>query len=367
DPGRGELSLAQPLALEFSADGERLFVAANGSRKVADLDSSGRVVDRIEVGGGPAGLALDERRGRLYVYHRFDLTISIVELASRKVVQTVPLRFNPEPPAVREGREYLYDGRASGRGDVSCGSCHIFADSDSLAWDLGDPLGTVEPNPLPRVPIQGYEPLKDFHPLKGPMATMSLRGLKGQGSMHWRGDRNGGRDAPRSDGLAFLAFRPFFRSLLGRPEELPLPAMEKLRDFVLTIRYPPNPIAQLDGTLTPMESAGKEIFDSRGSRDGLGGDGNACGDCHALPTGADGRGAFITLPQDFKVPHLRGLYARVGMFGFSLPDIEREAPFTLSPAPTPHLGHQVRGFGFLHEGAVPTLFNFFRLMTRDFT
>ncbi|MFM7173570.1 MAG: hypothetical protein ACKO4U_11115, partial [Caldilinea sp.] len=30
-----------------------------------------------------------------------------------------------------------------------------------------------------------------FHPMKGPMSTQSLRGLAGQGPMHWRGDRTG--------------------------------------------------------------------------------------------------------------------------------------------------------------------------------
>ena len=32
---------------------------------------------------------------------------------------------------------------------------------------------------------------EQFHPLKGPMTTQTLRGLKGHGSQHWRGDRMG--------------------------------------------------------------------------------------------------------------------------------------------------------------------------------
>ena len=34
----------------------------------------------------------------------------------------------------------------------------------------------------------------DFHPMKGPMTTQSLRGMDGQGPMHWRGDRTAGND-----------------------------------------------------------------------------------------------------------------------------------------------------------------------------
>ena len=41
----------------------------------------------------------------------------------------------------------------------------------------------------------------EFHPLKGPMTTQSLRGMVGAGAMHWCGDRNGGFDAPILHGL----------------------------------------------------------------------------------------------------------------------------------------------------------------------
>jgi len=66
------------------------------------------------------------------------------------------------------------------------------------------------------------------------------------------------------------------------------------------------------------------------------------------------------------VAHLRNLYQKVGMFGYAMPDIlEDRLPgqsgTRLQPVPTPHLGDQVRGFGFLHDGSVPTLANFFRL------
>ncbi|HLU48012.1 MAG TPA: hypothetical protein VK116_08000, partial [Planctomycetota bacterium] len=47
-------------------------------------------------------------------------------------------------------------------------------------------------------------------------------------------------------------------------------------------------------------------------------------------------------------------------FGYALPNVTRE-PMVPEPTPTPHLGDQVRGFGFLHDGSIPTLFNFFRV------
>jgi YVTN family beta-propeller protein len=348
-----------------AAGGETLYVAAFGSRKVGVLNAAAEVQDRIQVGGGPSGLALDEARHRLYVMNRFDQTISIADTDTRMEAQVVPLGYNPEPAVVRDGRPVLYDAPASGHGDAACASCHVFADFDSLAWDLGDPNGVVVDNPLVRVSVQGNNSLQDFHPMKGPMTTQSLRGMDGAGAMHWRGDRNGvNAGAPNPDPFdekqAFMHFRPAFQGLLGKAAEEPVAEMEKFRDFILAVKYPPNPIAKIDGTLTATQTAGKQIFDSSGSRTGLGGDGSKCQDCHASALGTDGHGSFELEPQEFKVAHLRNLYQKVGMFGYALPNIVREPAIT-GPTPTPHLGDQVRGFGFLHDGSVPSLLNFFRI------
>ncbi|MEM7232128.1 MAG: DUF1553 domain-containing protein [Planctomycetota bacterium] len=357
-------SVAFPLGMEFSSDGEMLYVAAFGSSKVAVLDAAGAVIDRIDVGRGPSGLALSQSTQRLYVFNRFDQSISIVDTTTNREIGVVPIRYDPESSAVREGRPLLYDAANSGHGDSACASCHIFADFDSLSWDLGDPDADVIDNPVVRV--GGGSTLRDFHPLKGPMATQSLRGMLGAGPMHWRGDRNGGFDDPFSEEKAFLSFRPAFQGLLGMPEELPESEMKKFRDFILTVRYPPNPVAPLDGSLTTRQSAGKEIFDSNGSRTGLGGDGTSCATCHVLPLGTDGQGSTELLPQDMKVSHLRNLYQKVGMFGTAVPPLVRDVlnepgGDQLASTPTPHLGDQVRGTGFLHDGSVPTLFDFFRI------
>lgn len=362
-------SLAFPMQMVFSQDGEKLYVAAFGSDAVGVLNAAGVVVGRIPVGGGPSGLALDQERGRLYVMNRFDHTISIVDTQTETEIQTVPLRYSPEPEFIRQGRKLFYDARnSSGHGDNACASCHLFGDVDSLAWDLGDPNGIVEDNPIPPVPLPGHGPLGDFHPMKGPMATQSLRGLLGAGAMHWRGDRNGGHEAPFDEQEAFMAFRPAFRSLLGRASEFPEADMERLRDFVLTLSYPPNPVARIDGTLTDMQQAGKEIFESDGDRAGIGGGGSPCTSCHVPPLGTEGRGANEGFPQDMKVPHLRNLYQKVGMFGYAVPSVETDTPAKrLEPTPTSHMGDQVRGFGYKHDASTPTLINFLRVPTGQFT
>ncbi len=363
-------SLAFPLDMAFSRDGQRLFLTAFGSAKVAVLDAGGSVLSRIDVGGGPCGLALHEGLGRLFVLNRFDLTISIVDTESLREVGRKRLAHNPEPAEIRQGRPLLYDARLSGHGDSACASCHIFGDLDSLAWDLGDPDGVVEDNPLEAVEVQfGGLPLTDFHPIKGPMTTQSLRGMRDAGAMHWRGDRNGGHEAPFDSREAFMAFRPAFEKLLGG-EELERERMQAFADFALTLRYPPNPIAPLDGSLTPPQERGRDLFNSSGERNGPGGDGDPCFSCHTLPLGADGRASFEGLTQDMKVPHLRNLYQKVGMFGYALPSIlegQGTVGIVFEERPTAHLGDQVRGFGYLHDGSIPNLFNFFRFPLQIFT
>ncbi|HEY8515061.1 MAG TPA: hypothetical protein VIS07_06085 [Candidatus Binatia bacterium] len=365
-PSTAQHSLATPLGMAVTSDGSKLYVAAFGSSKIGVFDTAALENDSFTpnaashiqlAGGGPTGLVLDEARNRLYVLTRFDNSIAIVDLASNTEVDTVAL-YNPEPPVIVNGRPLLYDASfTSSNGEASCSSCHIFADFDSLAWDLGNPDDVVLNNPLPfRIGPLGIP--KDFHPLKGPMTTQSLRGMANHGSMHWRGDRTGGNDpdsGPFNEIRAFEKFNPAFVGLIGRTSELSASDMRAFADFILTVTYPPNPIRNLDNSLTAQQQAGRNTYFGRVT-DVL----FNCNGCHTLdpnvnPTpdgsfsvntgffGTDGFGTFEGEPQMFKVAHLRNAYQKVGMFGI---------------APSPHLGPQVRGFGFLHDGAVDTVFNF---------
>ena len=102
-------SLALPADLQVAADGTA-YMAGNGSARIGVFNAAGNVVARINVGGGPTGLALDEPRQRLYVLNRFDETLSVIDTASRAELRRVQLGFNPEPTDVRIGRRFLFDG-----------------------------------------------------------------------------------------------------------------------------------------------------------------------------------------------------------------------------------------------------------------
>jgi len=190
--------------------------------------------------------------------------------------------------------------------------------------------------------------------------------------MHWRGDRTGGNDAASAqpdsgsfDEVAgFMKFNPAFQDLLGSSSQLATSDMQNFATFILQNTYPPNPIRNLDNSLTADQQAGKNFF--MGITKGAPSDTlKTCNGCHVLDAtgnsqysvarpgffGTDGQSSFENETQLFKVPHLRNLYQKVGKFGMS--------PEPLFPAdPTPFMGDQIRGFGFLHDGSIDTLFRF---------
>jgi DNA-binding beta-propeller fold protein YncE len=351
-------SLATPVGMAVTSDGATLYVAAFGSAKIGVFNTSELEADsfqpdsddHIELSaGGPAGLVLNENTDRLYVLTRFDSSISVIDTNQRQEIDHVSMH-SPEPSGITGGRRFLYDAQASSsNGEASCSSCHIFGDFDSLAWDLGNPDDDVLNNPLPfRIgplpPVPNSDP--DFHPLKGPMTTQTLRGMAGHGSMHWRGDRTGGNDPDSNDFdefRAFEKFNPAFPGLLGRASELDPEDMASFAEFILTVTMPPNPVRALDNSLNANQQAGRNFYFGPISDTVFN-----CNGCHTLNPaqgffGGDGFSTFEGETQMFKVPHLRNAYQKVGMFGI---------------LGLPHQGPQVRGTGYLHDGAVDTVFHF---------
>jgi DNA-binding beta-propeller fold protein YncE len=360
-------SLSTPLGLEFSADGSKVYVAGFGSDRIGVYDVAGlengtfsvQAADHIPVvGGGPS--AVLRIGGRLYVPTRFDNALRVLDLATKAELQRIPLS-NPEPAEVIAGRRFLYDANlTSSNGEASCASCHLFGDQDDLAWDLGDPDGDVAINTNPFNPVTPAfiipAAIRNFHPHKGPMTTQSLRGMANMGPQHWRGDRQGNEVA------AFQAFNVAFPGLLGRDEGLlPGAQMTAFRQFALLLRYPPNPIRALDNTLRnppsgPSEQDGATLYGVSAPApitDGLA----DCEGCHTVNAaaghfGGNGQTTFDAEPQVFKVPHLRNLYQKVGMFGN--PDLGNTTDVDFD-----HQGPQIRGTGFNHDGSIDTAFRFF--------
>jgi DNA-binding beta-propeller fold protein YncE len=415
-------SVAFPQDLAFSSDGSKLYVVAQGSQKLAiyntaDVDGgtiTPSLASQVTLsGGGPTGVALDEVSGRAYVLTRFNNSISIVNTATKSEVGTVSM-FSPEPESVVDGRKYLYDANlTSQHGTTACASCHIGGDKDELGWDLGNPGGG--PLPITKLGVNGINSVftidpaiisallpaftnifKFNMPLKGPMTTQSLRGMDNHGAMHWRGDRNGAiqqSGAPFIDpatnapvvsaqpnagifdeNKAFMSFNVAFPGLIGASAQLSEHDMQEFTDFILQQSYPPNPIRNLDNSLTAEQEKGRAFYFNHvtladGTQKELPSDRFFnCNGCHTLDAtanmgstahpgffGTDGKLSFEFETQIFKVPHLRNMYTKIGMFGSSPDDIQ-PGTLILQQAPA---ADQVRGFGFQHDGSLGQLEHFF--------
>ena len=400
-------SLSTPLEMVLSADGTTLYVAAFGSSKVGvystaaleddSFDPVARSAFHLSVsGGGPSGLVLDSARDRLYVATRFDNGVSVMDLSTRREIQHLTLT-NPESSAITLGRRFLYDAQiSSSNGEASCAACHIFGNTDHLAWDLGDPDADVVRTPINikveagalGSSINGSGDAKALHPMKGPMGTQTLRGMANHGSMHWRGDRVDGffgkdtrTEPPFNADLSFRNFIEAFQGLLGKEAALPASDMQAFANFALAIVPPPNPVRSLDNSLNAAQTRGRLFFmgcdgldagtgqtarcDANNRPLGLGhfaagvpltGLGFTCEGCHTLNPaqgffGTDGQFSFEALPQTMKIPHLRNLYDKVGMFGN--PPVSNE-----NNSDNAHKGSQMRGYGFSNDGTVDTLFRF---------
>lgn len=331
-------ALAQPTAMVFDPNGNFLYVAAFGTDRIAKLDASGNILARIEIGPaigsaveprtkrGPRGLALNANTQRLYVLNRISNTITIVDTSNDSVVGEIPIgSFDPTPAVIRQGRGFLYDAKLSGNGTAACAACHVDGEMDMVAWDLGNPQGNME------TVVDNLGLPHQMHPMKGPMATQTLRGLSTLEPFHWRGDRTN-----------FLHFNGAFNSLMGGPS-LSAADMNAYRDFINTIVFQPNPNQNLDRSFPTNfaggnAAAGLNTFTNESYTPGF-----RCINCHTLPAGSDrllrSAGGGLEASQDFKAPHLRNLYQKLNF---------NKATGASS----------IGGFGLTHDGVEPDVVAF---------
>lgn len=385
-------SLGDPRDVGWKADGSRGYVAGMGSNNLAVVDATGvRLVSQpVPVGQGPCGLAMDEARGVLYVFNRFEGSLSIVSLTTETETARVPF-FDPTPAAIKNGRPFLYDThRTSGLGQASCASCHADARMDRLAWDLGDPAGSMKQvtnvatggkhNLGANIPgLNNSSSFTDFHPMKGPMTTQTMQDIIGKEPHHWRGDRDGIEE-----------FNGAFAGLLGDDVVLTPAEMQAFEDFLATIAFPPNPNRNMDNTLPtnlPLPghynsgrfgSAGEPMPNGNAQRGlntiyrrlarGIDRGTFACVTCHTLPTGlgpdrqlngtsfqtiapgpnGERHHALISVDgssqRALKTPQTRNMHEKVG------------CEFTFAPGSTQT--RSLSGFGFAHDGSVDSLTRF---------
>lgn len=331
EPARAT-ALAQPTSLVFSTDGSSAWTAAFASDRIAKIDpATGAVLQRIDIRTGadtsasamrgPRGLVLDEVRGRIYSLNKISSSVSVINTTSFALEAEVALgASDPIPALIRKGRGQLFDARLSGNGTNSCGMCHLDADRDGLAWDLGNPDGSMVTVFGANLSVHDTTPRPyDLHPMKGPMTTQTLRGMQQGAPFHWRGDKP-----------TLQSFNGTFHKLMGG-SVLSKDDIDNMADYLISVVHHANPNRNLDRTLPATLGAGvpeegRDLFNSHVK--------SHCITCHIHPQGTDHN---IDLPQEVglsqpvKNPPLRTLYQRQYYDG-------RAGAESLS------------GFGLLHDG-----------------
>jgi len=205
----------------------------------------------------------------------------------------------------------------------------VDGDLDKIAWNLGDPTGSMTSL------IQNGQTFL-FHPMKGPMTTQTLRGLLNLSPYHWRGDK-----------ADFAAFNPAFASLMGG-SELTTANMTAYTNFINTVLYLPNPNENLNRTMPTSLGGGNA---QNGETDFLtlvlsqrqtGGPLQTCNDCHTANPGPGSNRLLIPdKPQPLKNAQLRNVY--------------QKQLFTKASSST------IDGFGMDHSGDISTLQDFFSI------
>ena len=136
--------------------------------------------------------------------------------------------------------------------------------------------------------------------------------------------------------------------------------MDAFTDFIMTVNFPPNPFRNLDDTMpssitVPNQSGGgatatgnpnngQTLFINQRSTPAL----HPATTATRCPTGTTTNlfnGNAEGESQDFKIPHLRNMYEKVG-FNVIRPNLQSGNGTNIG------LPTQKKGFGFLHDGCV---------------
>ncbi|MDQ8202096.1 cytochrome c peroxidase [Pelagicoccus sp. SDUM812003] len=282
---------ANPWDVLISPDQKRLYVTLSGVHEVAFVDlpkllnlvastkadavvrlsQDVEVFDRLALGkrvqtggNGPRGMALDARRGTLYVANYFTNDISAMNAEDGELQAVIALGEEKKMTLWRRGELLFNDARICQQNYYSCASCHQEdATTDGLNWDL---INDGRGNP------------KNAKSLHDAMDTPPVM---------WSGVR-ANMYAGVAAGQRFLGFIPTEEN------------HEALMEYIGHPRRAPNPYLNED--VAALER-GKEIFYR-----------SRCHVCHVPPTFSDmrkhdlGLKASFELRSRFYTPSLRESY-----------------------------------------------------------
>jgi YVTN family beta-propeller protein len=288
-------AVSDPHGLALSPDEQWLVCAASGTQELLvyrlpglpfqdyggpgdhinpDLLKDAKRFQRISLGGRPMAVRFSKDGKQVFVANYLLNQIQIVDFPARKVARTISLGGPKEPSLARKGEGIFYDGKRSLDQWYSCHSCHYEGHTNAQAMDTRNDgsNGTFK-------------------------VVLSLRNVTHTGPWTWHGWQKD-LDAAMSKSIT--------DTMLGKE-----PAREDVKALIAyleTLRGPPNPYRNADGSLSKAAQRGEQVFKSEKA---------GCARCHSGPYFTDGRihevgtGSPRDVYKGYNPPSLLGVYDRV--------------------------------------------------------
>ncbi len=289
---------SNPRAAVYSPLGDYLFVALQGSNKVAVMDVfSGSQRVEIETPLAPQGLMIDAASGRLYVHNFMSRSVSVLDVSGLlsssnfsvtelETLSTVSSELLTESTLL--GKQIFYnadDTRMSRESYISCASCHVDGGHDGRTWDF----------------TERGEGLRNTITLQG-------RAGMGHGNVHWTANFDEIQDFENDirngfGGTGFLSDEDFSHTSnpLGNPKAGLNAELDALATYVSSLTgVGKSPAKNVDGSLSISAAAGRELFNELD-----------CTSCHAGQVFVDERRHVLPPLSEgtaFDTPTLLGLW-----------------------------------------------------------
>lgn len=265
---------SRPFGVAISPDKSRIFVSCEGSEVVIAIDtarllqfvrthpgphvqdlaaSAHYVIARIPVGRDPRGMVFSPDGSRLLVANRLDETISVIDVRTNRVTETIHLATPDRISVLRHGEQTFYTSRYSFQGQIGCANCHIDSTFDGLTWDL-------EPDGFGRDIVD----------------NKLIEDLRGTEPFKWNG---GNPNLPTECG-------PRTEKYFWRSENYDDLTLTDLVTYIRSIPLRPNRSRLPNGELTPAQERGKAIFERPVDKFHKAiPEANRCSYCHGGPKG----------------------------------------------------------------------------------
>jgi len=298
---------------------EMPFIAQGGPGDLIDrkLQYSRDLFDRMSLGGRPMGLRMAKDNRTLYVANYLLNAVQVVDLQTRTIKSEIGLGGPREKTLARKGMEIFYDGQRSLDQWYSCHSCHQEGGTNARpmdTWNDGTEMS-----------------LKTVLPLHDVVNTFPWT---------WHGWQRNMTEAMEKSITSTM-----------QGEAPTAEDKQALIAYLGTLKPPPNPFRQADGSLTAAANRGKKIFFSAKA---------GCADCHNGPRFTDGQIHDVGLGSDkdayegYNTPSLVGVYRKVRLLHSGRArDLERVVSDLHSPG-------RVNGEGELSETETADLIEYLK-------